>query len=169
MKSLKQYFMIFILCFLCAFIIVLYGTWRCKNKSFTDPLTETLIGGESMKSYTDGWGLLHFVFYAFLTYLYPKYVIPIFIMGVIWEIIESMSKDTPFYLTSCNTEIDSDKQKAWWYGRWQDIVMNTLGQLFGYILYKYNISFLIFPFLYFLIIGYSFYKAWKNDKLYNKK
>jgi hypothetical protein len=114
-----------------------------------------------MKSFTDGWGLIHLTFYALLTYLYPQYYLEIFIIGVLWEIIESinMSKGKPFYMSSCNINTNTDDINEWWNGRWQDIIMNTLAQLFGYMLYKKGLSFIIFPLMYISIIVGAFIKA----------
>lgn len=92
----------------------------------------------------DGWGVLHFFFYMWLTYLFPKQFVLIFVLGVAWELLESLMKDHPFYLTTCKASIDTDhgqKEKTqWWYGRWQDIVMNTAGMVLGYYLSRCSIS-----------------------------
>jgi hypothetical protein len=116
-------------CALCVFVIVAYGTFRCKTTSFQDPLTFTL-AGPPFDKYLDGWGIAHYLFFLVLAYAYPAYWPFIWVMGVLWEIIEYSVKDRPFYLSRCTYNIDTD-QGGWWYGRWQDIVMNSLGILTG--------------------------------------
>lgn len=155
MYNARAYMEITAICAVCVGVIVGYGTWRCKNPEFTDPLTQTLVGGRSMSSFTDGWGLTHFTFFALLTFLYPKQALEIFGAGVIWEIIESTIKDRPFYLSSCHVRVTTDIQAGWWYGRWQDIVMNSLGQCIGYGLQKSGVSWIVFPIMYAVIIGRS--------------
>jgi hypothetical protein len=66
--------------------------------------------------------------------LYPSEFMFILILGIGWEIVESLFHDRPFYLKECHYTL-SDKQKSgWWYGRWEDIVMNILGMITGYYL-----------------------------------
>lgn len=115
--------------------IVLYGTFRCKTSSFRDPLTTTF-APPPLDKYLDGWGLLHFAMFAGFGYVYPqaRYIAFLWCMGVAWEIVESVFRDHPFYLSSCKYHIDTDGGAGWWYGRWQDIVMNTLGLALGAVL-----------------------------------
>jgi len=166
----NPYIIIGSLCIIAVAFIIIYGIWRCKNEKFVDPLTFTLIGGPEMKDFTDGWGLIHFTFYALLTYFFPQYYLQIFFVGVGWEVIESMSKGKPFYVSSCNVTINTDHSDftEWWSGRWQDIVMNTLGQLFGYSLRKLGVSWIIFPIMYVSIFVAAFFKAGIIQEYLNK-
>lgn len=120
-----------------ALAIVIYGTIRCKVPNFKDPLT-TKLAPPPWDKFFDGWGLSHFAFFGLLAYMYPKpqYLVFIAIVGVLWEIIESIFHDHPFYLSKCNYKLDTDNADGWWYGRWQDIVMNTTGMLTGLLLRK---------------------------------
>jgi hypothetical protein len=110
--------------------IVAYGTYRCNSPEFHDPLTNS-VAGPPFDRYLDGWGITHFIFYGLLAYMFPKRIILIFLLGVAWEIIEVIFKDHPFYLSECKYEITTS-HGGWWYGRWEDIVMNSLGILVGY-------------------------------------
>lgn len=124
----------------CVFVIVAYGTFRCKmaTGSYKDPLT-IVFAPPPFDKFLDGWGISHFLFFALLGYMYPtrNTLIFIFLLGVLWEIIESLAKDHPFYLSKCNYTITTDDGAGWWYGRWQDIVMNTCGMFLGYALAKH--------------------------------
>ena len=115
--------------------IVGYGTYRCTRKDFVDPITKSLLG-PPLDAYTDGWAFLHFAFYGILTYFYPEQYIFIGLMGVLWEIIEIIFKDHPFYFSDCKYQLTTDKATGWWYGRYEDIIMNTLGMAFGYYFRK---------------------------------
>lgn len=122
---------------LCVFCIVAYGTYRCKTTDFTDPLTFSLFPAP-LDKYLDGWGISHYLFFTLLGYLFPepKLIAYSFFCGVLWEIVEFSMKDKPFYISKCNYTMTTDKGEGWWYGRWQDLVMNSLGLWTGYYLSK---------------------------------
>ena len=130
MDNLLQILLIF---FICAMVIVGYGTFRCKSTDFKDPLTRS-IAPAPFDSFLDGWGISHFIFYGVLTFFYPdpRSMAFIWTIGVLWEIVESFFRDHPFYLSSCKYDMQTDVEGGWWYGRWQDIVMNSTGMLMGY-------------------------------------
>jgi hypothetical protein len=125
-----------------AVLISLYGFYRCKNKhSFTDPLQANL-GPEFLSNWTDGWSLSHFLFYFALGWAFPQRhnLWFIFAMGCAWEAIEASVPDKPFYMYWSNecsardvltTDTRGESEKRWWYGKWEDIVVNTVGMLAG--------------------------------------
>jgi len=114
--------------------IAAYGTYRCKSANFKDPLTTTFLPAPWDK-FADGWGVTHLLFFLILTYFYTEQWILIFFLGVLWEIIESFFHDHPFYISKCNYVLDTDQVAGWWYGRWQDIVMNSIGMSISFILH----------------------------------
>lgn len=124
----------FTLFFICVLVIVLYGLFRCYKPDFSDPLAKSFSNDDTLKEYLDGWAFLHLFFYLIITYLYPEKWAITFIMGVIWELVELSSKDKPFYIPSCFYMSKDDSKGPWWYGRYQDIIMNTIGQIIGYSL-----------------------------------
>jgi hypothetical protein len=119
--------------------IVGYGTFRCRQKDFVDPITKSLLG-PPFDAYTDGWAFLHFACYGILAYFYPKTYQLLFIasVGVAWEIIEIIFKDHPFYFSDCKYQLTTDNATGWWYGRYEDIIMNTLGMVVGYYYSPYK-------------------------------
>ncbi len=133
MKS--HYITIVAICVIMVFCIMAYGTYRCNKTDYIDPLT-TNFGPKSLHRFLDGWGISHFLFYGVLAFMYPdrKSLILIASLGVAWEIIEIIFKDHPFYLSDCKYTLQTDKGEGWWYGRWEDIVMNSLGMLTGVML-----------------------------------
>jgi hypothetical protein len=138
-------------CAVIIFFIVAYGTFRCRRRSFTDPFSRTLFP-KRFRHFLDGWGLFHFIFYALLTHMFPQYWLLIFGLGVSWEFIESLTKSHPFYLSKCNIHVNTDQQSRWWYGRYQDVIMNTLGQMFGYYMYTKGYSWWIYVPMYAIVI-----------------
>jgi hypothetical protein len=95
-----------------------------------------LSDNKAIEAYSDGWAISHVLFYALLGYLYPDRWMYLFVTGVLWEIIESRFEDKPFYLSSCKGR---EKEK-WWYGRYEDIISNTIGMMIGICLRKYKIK-----------------------------
>jgi hypothetical protein len=120
-------------------VIVLYGTFRCNTTTYKDPLTFTLIQHGPFGELIDGWSITHFCLFAILAFLYPtwQYLLFIVILGVAWEIVESVFKDHPFYLSSCKYNITSDNGTGWWYGKYSDILINSLGMITGLVVRKY--------------------------------
>ena len=134
---MSPYLQIIGICIVMALAIAAYGTLRCRSSTFTDPLTYSPLGPPWDK-FLDGWGVSHLVFYGVLAYMYPSWPTLAFIalIGIAWEVIESLAKDRPFYLSECKYSINTDHAAGagaagWWYGRWQDIVMNSLGMVIG--------------------------------------
>ena len=135
-KHKREFIILIALTISCVLSIIAYGTYRCRNAWFKDPLTQSPVGDlHFLHPFLDGWACLHFWFFAFLTYLCPHLWGLIIFIGIIWELIEMLFKERPFYLLECNIEL-SDKKDGWWYGRWQDLISNSLGMILGYYLYK---------------------------------
>lgn len=126
-------FQVVSICVLTVLAIVIYGTFRCKTPDFVDPLTYSL-APPPWDKFVDGWGILHLFFYMILAYVYPQKWLLIFLLGLAWEILESYFYDHPFYISKCNYQLSTDDVAGWWYGRWQDIVMNSIGIFVGYML-----------------------------------
>lgn len=136
-----------------AFAIMVYGTYRCRTPTFEDPLTQCALE-HPWNRFLDGWGLLHFWFYAMIAYFFPAYWKEITLFGILWEILEMMFKEHPFYLAKCHAQVEQQKE-GWWYGRWEDIIMNSLGVMFGIYLAQKGVSRNIFPIGYVILIVYQ--------------
>ncbi len=139
--------------FICVFAIVLYGTYRCRSPQFEDPFTHSVVGDHPLNKYIDGWGLLHFWFFTTLAYWLPNCWAWLIVAGVLWEVVEMMFREHPFYFTKCDAAVEENKD-GWWYGRWQDLVMNALGVWCGLALRQYGLTQpkMVFP-LGFVLIG----------------
>jgi hypothetical protein len=144
-----------------AFLIILYGTYRCRTPTFEDPFTRSIIDVNPWNQFLDGWGLLHFWMYALLAFYFPSCWKEILFIGIIWEVIESLFKDHPFYLTKCDIEFEN--RQGWWYGRWEDIVMNSLGVAFGLWLFQRGGSKHILNVMLLVIVALQFLLQYKKD------
>ncbi len=126
----KYYFSVFISLFL---IIIFYGWLRCK-KNFPDVLEFKLLKNNHLSN-LDGWWISHFVLYLVMGYLYPYSLRLSFIIGCIWEFIEFLAgKYKPKILSSigfCKSSKKGEKDKIWWYGKWEDVLINLLGLILG--------------------------------------
>jgi hypothetical protein len=132
-----KYYSIFIIC---AVIIVLYGLFRCYHPGFSDPFAKSFISNKKVMGFFDGWAFLHLFFYMFVTILYPNKWIQTSIIGVLWELIELSSKERPFYMPKCFYLSKNDSKEPWWYGRYEDIIMNSIGIFIGYYINLYYIK-----------------------------
>ena len=134
MKYKKK--LLFLLSFVvCLVVIFLYGNYRCKNPEYKDIL-EIKIGIEEL----DGWSLSHLLFYTLIGYTFKgNYLIYAFLLGCLWELFEYYyGKKRPGWLGGygdCNMKTDK-LDGNWWYGKFSDIFMNTMGLFLGYYLRK---------------------------------
>jgi hypothetical protein len=71
--------------------------------------------------------LAHFVLYGILTYIYPKEWFFIFMIGVLWEFIED-------FFSQLDLKYCVGKDYKYWYSRYEDIIMNSLGIAFALII-----------------------------------
>jgi len=101
--------------------IIIYSKYRCHNPDF-NPLDKDFGIGMGL----DGWSVTHFLFYSYLGYTFPKYIIQSFIIGCVWELLEYyLSKTKPVWLKKfgeCNISTDPD---GWWYSKFSDLVVNA--------------------------------------------
>lgn len=69
----------------------------------------------------DRWIFSHFMAFMIAAAMYPKYGLKLFVIGIIWEIIEVILG----YIYNNNSEF------TWWYGSYKDPIANGLGILIG--------------------------------------
>lgn len=88
-----------------------------------------------LDNYLDGWGISHFILYGVITYIYPKYWLFIFMIGVLWELFEYFLENNP--KLNCYVLDDNTIKQKYWYARYQDVIMNLLGILTALIIKRY--------------------------------
>ena len=117
-------------------LIVIYGQFRCAFPKFIDPLS---IHG---MVYVDGWLLSHFIVFTLAGYFYSNQFYLAVILGILWEIVEYLlGVNTPRFL-KCKmkgkNQTLAEKNDAWWYGRYEDVVVDILGFMTGYFIKTYS-------------------------------
>ena len=101
----------------------------------------------SDKIIVDWWSVSHMIYFAILGWWFPNRFWFFFGFGIVWELIEDfLSKDADTKLVNCyNKEYKGHFVKTWcngiqddyWYGKADDILMNTLGFIVGSYLRKW--------------------------------
>lgn len=127
---MNDYAKITTICLACVLVIFVYGIYRCNNSSFVDPLT-IAFAPSPLDKYLDGWGISHLLFFAILGYLFPTKLLFSFFLGALWELLEYSMGNRPIPFIKCKHSLKTHKGEDWWYGRWEDIVMNTAGLWIG--------------------------------------
>jgi hypothetical protein len=83
----------------------------------------------------DWWSMSHFLLFAFIGFVIPRRTTEFAIIGTSWEVFEDyLSNDINKKLVSC----DGGKKfwchgfkDSYWYGKWDDILMNIAGYIVG--------------------------------------
>lgn len=123
--------LLFIIYFIiCIVTILLYGQYKCNNPYFKDPLRNSLGLWD-----LNGWSLTHLLFYTLIGYTFKSnYLVYAFLLGCLWELFEYYyGEKRPGWLDGygdCNMKTNK-LDGRWWYGKWSDILINTLGLFLG--------------------------------------
>ena len=118
-------------------IILMISYLKCKKiiSNKYDILTKNynFTKYDFLNQYIDGWGLSHLLLYGIMTFIYPNQWQFIFLIGVVWEIIEFIFSFMPIFKCYLLNH-QRDQVTEWWYARFEDIFMNWLGIIIGYYL-----------------------------------
>ncbi len=105
-----------------------YGKFRCNHPNYKDPL-ETRITEDF-----DGWSLTHFFLFMYVGHIRPDTFFFATLIGILWELFEHYyGEKRPGWLGGYgDCEMRTDRQNDnWWYGKYSDIVANSLGFFIG--------------------------------------
>ena len=125
---------IFLIGLACIVTIFIYGILRCRfNRDYLQYKLKILD--------FDLWSVTHILFYFALTYIYPNEYVYIFILGILWEISEYIlgglnPKNIKYLMGECGY---MKKDESWWYGKFSDILANSIGIMLALLLKKYNL------------------------------
>ena len=127
----KPYQLVITVIILCIVVIEIGHFYRDEIQSkLKNPIVQ-------VPSFTiDWWSASHFMLFAFIGFVIPKRTTEAIIVGTGWEIFEDfMASDKHTQLADCKKEGHSiwchGVQDSYWYGKWDDIFMNTLGYVVG--------------------------------------
>lgn len=75
----------------------------------------------------DYWGFSHLILYGILGFLFPAWIIPLFLIGIVWEMLEQLTGQ-PEVREQLFGSFRADK---YWYGRLSDVIFNGFGLIIG--------------------------------------
>lgn len=99
----------------------------------------------------DWWSMSHFLFFGLLAFMYPSLICELFVISIIWEVIEdALAPPNSKQLIDCTKKYENPwqetfktvwcqhiaREKDYWYGKWDDVFFNSMGILVGYGLRK---------------------------------
>lgn len=128
LKCLKH---ILIPSFFAIILIILYSIilFSLGGNKKTDILIK--IRSPYFGNFLNGWTLTHFIFFFYLGYNYPTCMKEAMLVGILWELIEfSVGKYLPYFSPKLAFKIDP-QWTSWYYGCWEDIIMNFIGFSIG--------------------------------------
>lgn len=109
--------------------ILVYGYCVKEKYVGTDVLEKKFIDIDGC----DYWAFTHFTLYMILGYMFPTHFVLFFSVGLGYEVAEYLIGATQNPIKSLGATSDNGDQ-SWWYGRYTDIIFNTLGLLTGIFL-----------------------------------
>lgn len=139
--AIKVYLIIFfsiIIYFSSLFVIYGYDQLAEKDILNNKITTKSILGSNGI-SY---WAFSHLIMYMILGYLLPNHFIILTIVGIVWELFETvvgyltMPKDIKKEGKRKITGEENIEYMNWWSGSIKDIIFNTIGFLIGYTLNK---------------------------------
>ena len=127
-------------------LIVLYGKIRCFYPQF-----DFLAVNKNV--YVDGWLMSHFILFALCGYFFPNTFYFAMLLGILWELIEHFKLFS--FATKCINRKESilslnnyvklfqehssdDINNNWWYGKYEDVIVDFIGFVTGYFILKYK-------------------------------
>ena len=138
--KVSRWLMILIIAGITVGSIFLYGNYRCTRSHIKDPLE---IPFSRHVPWFDGWSYTHLLgaFLAGKLINSRKGVAFVFILMLLWEVFEFyLGKMKPKWMKnigggSCRISTDKeDKDKVWWYGKYSDVLVNSVGLLLSQII-----------------------------------
>ncbi len=89
-----------------------------------------------LSHYLNGWCLTHFLAFTYIGYQYPKCFEEAMLLGIIWEVFEfTLGEVIPIINPKLAGSIYPEFA-SFYYGRYEDIIMNFLGFMVGKFIYE---------------------------------
>lgn len=119
-------------------LIIIYITiyYHLNIPSYLDPLLiEPNI--KYLRRFLNGWSISHLISFAIIGYHYPDCLEAAMVYGLLWEGFEfGFGELMPVLFPKFTHKIDPT-WSLWYYGRFEDIIMNFIGFLIGKYLREY--------------------------------
>lgn len=117
--------------FIFIIVIILYSILLSilKIPKKHDPLI--IIRTKYFGNLLNGWTISHFLLHLYFGYKYPHCFKEALTLGILWELFEfSFGELFPILFPSLANKIDPH-WSSWYYGCYEDVIMNTIGFLIG--------------------------------------
>ena len=132
-------------------ITFLYGIKKNISK---DPLNIILTGDILFIGSISGWRISHFITFFIAGFIFPECICLIFILGVVWEIVEHFSANFLIFMSKKYNPNEKNEiidglmyHTNCWDGSIEDIIFNTLGIFSGVFLREIYNNFNSLPLL----------------------
>ena len=119
-------------------VIILYGYFLRRTK--TQDFLARRIYHHPVCQEIDGWSITHFLFFGLLGVLYPGHYLQFFVVGVLWEVIETGLGQNRIEFSGKRLQLVGEQddegnstgdESAYWYGKESDIIMDVAGYVLG--------------------------------------
>lgn len=140
-KELKKlYIVLFLLGLSITIYFILMQTIFKEKISDYDPLNVKILNAPLLgKNCCSWWPISHFISFSIFGYIWPQYWHHLFILGVVWELIEwlfnylSTPKGEELKFKNTRMSDGSVEYEQWWSSSSKDILFNSAGILLGVI------------------------------------
>jgi len=147
-KVFKDYIKILSIFIMVIISIIMYYVFYISK--FYDKIGNDILANKFNHIIYDYWGISHIILFFIVTYLFPNRYIFITICGILWELIEHITRYivnyiyiknllNNYYHTKLDNYLKKKKKKYmtsdnWWYGRPEDILYNLIGTILALII-----------------------------------
>lgn len=122
------------------YFFILSGAYTQNQIVFNDPMNYKVFDFPLLENCCSWWPLSHFIFFFILGVLFPDCAVPLLSLGVLWEGFEMLQSSIQGaerqWVRGASKSSDYEYSGNWWAGSLKDIVMNTLGFGFGWLVAK---------------------------------
>ena len=147
-KVFKDYIKILSIFIMVIISIIMYYVFYISK--FYDKIGNDILANKFNHIIYDYWGISHIILFFIVTYLFPNRYFFITICGILWELIEHITRYilnhiyiknllNNYYHTKLENYVKKKKKKYmtsdnWWYGRPEDILYNLIGTILALII-----------------------------------
>lgn len=115
-----------------AYFSVLYVLYGLENVASYDLLNQSYKNNVVGLGNIGGWSISHFVAFYIAGFLFPQQWVLIFILGVLWELVENIGADLVNFEEKSKLTDSNMYQNKWMCGNLSDIIFNSIGLFLGY-------------------------------------
>ena len=119
----------FIIPIIIAIVFIIFGHYYPQN------IQKPMINNKVVID-IDIWSLTHFILFMYFGIIFPNKLFLFFMIGILWELFEDyLSKKSTTQMADCKGNPRQfwckGYEDGYWYGKMDDIFVNTFGYLLG--------------------------------------